>query len=66
MINSQPTFRGQVKDPMRSLVKHLFGFIKPATTPEAIEHNIELCKTLSPNGFHHIVGFQYALGLVNY
>jgi hypothetical protein len=55
MINSQPTFRHQVKDPMRFLTQHLFGFIKPATTPEAIQHNIQLYKKLSPNGFHHIV-----------
>ncbi|KAG8786410.1 hypothetical protein FRC12_016618 [Ceratobasidium sp. 428] len=52
IINGLPTFRCKIKDLIRSFTAHKVGFIKPATTPDAIKHNIELFKTIHPNKFH--------------
>ncbi|KAG8683072.1 hypothetical protein FRC09_016318 [Ceratobasidium sp. 395] len=52
IINGLPTFRCKIKDLARLFTEHKVGFIKPATTPEAINHNIDLFKTIHPNKFH--------------
>ncbi|QRV93721.1 Formin-like protein 20 [Ceratobasidium sp. AG-Ba] len=52
MVNSQPTFRGKSKDALRPFTEFYWGFKKPASTPEAIAHNIALAQKLLPNNFH--------------
>ncbi|KAG8729796.1 hypothetical protein FRC10_003454 [Ceratobasidium sp. 414] len=52
MVNSQPTYRGKARDALRPFVQFRFGFKKPALTPEAIEHNLNLFNKLHPNTFH--------------
>ncbi|QRW07068.1 hypothetical protein RhiLY_06067 [Ceratobasidium sp. AG-Ba] len=52
MVNSQPTFRGKSKDALRPFAEFYWGFKKPASTPEAIAHNIALADKLLPNNFH--------------
>jgi hypothetical protein len=52
MADSIPTSRGHAKELVRIAVRHGFGFIRPALTPEEITHNRNLYKTLHPNNFH--------------
>ncbi|KAG9078022.1 hypothetical protein FRC06_008570 [Ceratobasidium sp. 370] len=51
-VNSLPTFRGRSKEVLRPFTEFYFGFKKPATTPDAIAHNIALAGKLLPNSFH--------------
>ncbi|KAG9091249.1 hypothetical protein FS749_016677 [Ceratobasidium sp. UAMH 11750] len=52
MVNSLATGRGRFKDPIRFLVQSHFKLIKPASTPEAINHNLEIFRAVHPNAFH--------------
>ncbi|QRV81049.1 hypothetical protein RhiJN_09064 [Ceratobasidium sp. AG-Ba] len=52
MVNAQPAFRGRSKEALQPFTEFYFGFKKPATTPEAIAHNIKLAQKLLPNNFH--------------
>ncbi|KAG8788551.1 hypothetical protein FRC12_014431 [Ceratobasidium sp. 428] len=52
MINSQPSYRGRVKEALRPLIEFWFGFKKPAITADAISHNQALYRQLHPNRFH--------------
>ncbi|KAG8683329.1 hypothetical protein FRC08_014341 [Ceratobasidium sp. 394] len=51
-VNALPTFRGKSKELLRPFIEFYFGFKKPATTPDAIAHNIALADKLLPNVFH--------------
>ncbi|KAG8732766.1 hypothetical protein FRC10_000616 [Ceratobasidium sp. 414] len=51
-VNALPTFRGRSKEVLRPFIEYYFGFKKPATTPDAIAHNIALADKLLPNTFH--------------
>ncbi|KAG8720201.1 hypothetical protein FRC08_000878 [Ceratobasidium sp. 394] len=51
-INALPIFHGKSKELLRPFIKFYFGFTKPATTPDAIAHNVSLADKLLPNTFH--------------
>ncbi|KAG8700538.1 hypothetical protein FRC09_005894 [Ceratobasidium sp. 395] len=52
MINGLATGRGRFKDPIRPLVQYELGLLKPAMTPEEINHNLEVFARVHPNTFH--------------
>lgn len=52
MVNALATGRGRFKDPVRYLIRSKLGFIKPALTPEDVNHNLELFARIHPNAFH--------------
>ncbi|KAG8706172.1 hypothetical protein FRC09_002545 [Ceratobasidium sp. 395] len=54
MVNSLATYRCKVKEALRPLVQYAYGFDKPASTPAAINRNIEIFRSIHPNRFHCI------------
>ncbi|KAG8730558.1 hypothetical protein FRC12_020197 [Ceratobasidium sp. 428] len=52
IVNGLPTGRCKIKDALRPLTQYEYGFIKPANTPEAVNHNIKVFRSIHPNNFH--------------
>ncbi|KAG9093484.1 hypothetical protein FRC06_011502, partial [Ceratobasidium sp. 370] len=52
MVNGLATGRGRFKDPVRQLIQYKLKFVKPASTPEAINRNLEIFDAVHPNTFH--------------
>ncbi|KAG8769409.1 hypothetical protein FRC12_004990 [Ceratobasidium sp. 428] len=55
IVNGLPTGRCKIKDALRPLAQYEYGFIKPANTPEAVNHNLRVFRSIHPNNFHCLV-----------
>lgn len=51
-MNRVATFRGKVKERVRSVIEHMFDLRYPPLSEEDVQHNRELVKKLNPNTFH--------------
>ncbi|KAG9092896.1 hypothetical protein FRC06_011745 [Ceratobasidium sp. 370] len=52
MVNSLATSRGQVKLAIRPIVEYGFDLLKWDTSPEAVNHNLQIFSNVHPNVFH--------------
>ncbi|KAG9077446.1 hypothetical protein FRC06_008906, partial [Ceratobasidium sp. 370] len=52
LVNNLATGRGRFKDPVRQLVEFKLKLIKPASTPEAVNRNLEIFNAVHLNTFH--------------
>jgi hypothetical protein len=55
MVNSLATLCGKIKEVLRPVMQYGCEFLKPATTPKAINHNLDIYAAIHPNRFHCLV-----------